>query len=178
MANRITHTSQTFVDAARAVHGSKFDYSQIDFVSVNRLITVICPAHGPFNITAKHLLNPSTCCPQCRKRGAIILKEDFVAESQARYGDNFLYTHLPDTFLKTDKLTFICKTHGEYEQPAYLHLAAKKHSCRACMLAMHGTANRKRSTKVGKPLRQGTCLSEEDLQWAKRLTLKMWNPPR
>jgi hypothetical protein len=177
MANRTMYTTESYVEAVRKIHGGRFDYSQVVFVSVNTPVTIVCPIHGAFRITAKNALKESSDCPSCRDESTYIYKEAYIASSMAKYGDQFIYTYLPNKFRKTDKLKFICKAHGEYYQAASLHLNAKKHSCRQCMLNSKGTANRTKTQVVKSPSTL-TSLPKDLLADAKAVSLVMWKPPR
>lgn len=178
MPNKKPYTTESFIAAAKLIHGGKYDYSAVVYTKGNNPVKIICPVHGEFSITAKVFLSPSSGCPSCRRNRSYIYKDEFIEESKARYGDVFDYTLLPPRFMKTDKLTFICKKHGEFVQSALLHLNAKKHSCKRCMLAAHGTATGKRMPRVGHNLRYVPTIPDKILHEAKALVLPLWKPPR
>lgn len=37
-----------FLKQAHEVHGDKYDYSQVDLITRNQKVCIICPEHGPF----------------------------------------------------------------------------------------------------------------------------------
>ena len=57
-------TQQKFVRAARAKHGSSYDYSRAVYQHAHKKVTIICPKHGPFRQRAAAHLN-GTGCPEC-----------------------------------------------------------------------------------------------------------------
>lgn len=61
-------TTEEFITKARAVHGSKYDYSKVEYVNSQTKVCIICPVHGEFWQRADTFLH-SQGCPKCvRKR--------------------------------------------------------------------------------------------------------------
>ena len=46
--NAVKHTTEEFIEAARKVHGDKYDYSQVEYVNNKTKVKIICPIHGLF----------------------------------------------------------------------------------------------------------------------------------
>ncbi len=62
MARRLT--TDEFIKKAKAVHGDRYDYSQVDYVDARTKVTIICRDHGPFQQTPnKHLCKQG--CGEC-----------------------------------------------------------------------------------------------------------------
>lgn len=55
-----------FIDKARAVHGDKYDYSQVIYHTCKDKVRIICPEHGIFEQTPDHHINGKNGCPKCR----------------------------------------------------------------------------------------------------------------
>jgi hypothetical protein len=57
-------TKEDFIKKAKKVHKNKYDYSKVNYINSEVLVTIICPLHGEFNQrTCSHL---SGCgCPKC-----------------------------------------------------------------------------------------------------------------
>lgn len=73
-------TSDAFIQRARAVHGDKYDYSQVEFVNTKTKVKIICPLHGPFMQTPeKHFAGCG-----CPDRACIA--EKHKENSQKKYG--------------------------------------------------------------------------------------------
>lgn len=58
---------ERFTEKARAKHGSRYDYSQVDYQGANTKVSILCPEHGAFQQTpGSHLFGRG--CPACGKR--------------------------------------------------------------------------------------------------------------
>ena len=57
-------TKNQFIEAARRIHGNKYNYLDLDILKVNNEITIQCKKHGNFSQTANsHLTGRG--CPKC-----------------------------------------------------------------------------------------------------------------
>ena len=41
-------TTEEFIAKARAIHGSKYDYSKVNYKNTRTKVCIICPEHGEF----------------------------------------------------------------------------------------------------------------------------------
>ena len=58
------HTTESFIKAAKAVHGDRYNYAQVEYRTNKAHIRIICPDHGAFSqIAAVHLRGNG--CPEC-----------------------------------------------------------------------------------------------------------------
>lgn len=133
------------VSDLKETHGNKYDYSKIGFVRMNSKITVTCPTHGDFKITANHHYYRKQGCAECEnlaKKTRIVNYRGLSAASKIRNtgvdffkncadSHNGKYTY-PDQEYKgaKTKITAICPEHGEFEQSAWKHLSGK--GCKKC----------------------------------------------
>lgn len=62
----IERSAGKFVEKCRAIHDSKYDYSQVVYTHNRDKIKIICPAHGPFTMAASNHLQGGGC-PTCTK---------------------------------------------------------------------------------------------------------------
>lgn len=61
------YNTSEFINRAREVHGYKYDYSKVNYVSSHELVEIICNVHGPFKQKAYgHLFGYG--CPECAKK--------------------------------------------------------------------------------------------------------------
>jgi very-short-patch-repair endonuclease len=58
-------STDEFIERAVAVHGHKFDYSQVAYVNNSTKVNIICPAHGSFWIRPYHLTSHKQGCVSC-----------------------------------------------------------------------------------------------------------------
>jgi hypothetical protein len=117
----------SFIAAARNVHGTRYGYEKVDYKNINARVTVMCPVHGAFEQVAKIHLNGSGC-PKCagvnRKTNDV-----FIKEAKAVHGDTYDYTGSNYVSAKT-KVRILCTVHGAFEQRPTAHLRGQ--GCPKC----------------------------------------------
>ena len=65
----------SFITRARAVHGDKFDYSQVNYRTARIPVTVICPVHGEFQqVPYRHIKSGCRKCADDDLPGAYSVK--------------------------------------------------------------------------------------------------------
>lgn len=105
-----------FIAKAQAVHGSKYDYSQVNYINNRTKINIICPEHGPFwQIPQNHIKNSHGCKLCGIKAGQHKMHEEytkFKSEYQKLYPAHDLKE--PTTFSPKFRFTFICAEHGDF----------------------------------------------------------------
>ena len=68
-------TVESFIVRARAVHGDKFDYTQVDYKTARIPVTVICPVHGEFQqVPDRHIKSGCRKCADDDLPGAYSVK--------------------------------------------------------------------------------------------------------
>ncbi len=61
----VRKTKEQFIADAKAIHGDKYDYSKVEYITSAIKVCIICPIHGEFWQTpSKHLSNRG--CPKCK----------------------------------------------------------------------------------------------------------------
>ena len=119
-------TTEDFIRKAKEVHGSKYDYSKVEYVNAATKVCIICPIHGEFWQTpANHLMGNG--CSKCAGRN--ITTEDFIEKARKVHGDKYDYSKVEYKASK-GKICIICPEHGEFWQMAQSHLA--NHGCPKC----------------------------------------------
>lgn len=133
-AERKKHDTTSFIARAQSVHGDKYDYSLVDYVSAHSKVRIICTEHGEFTQTpGSHLFGRG--CAECKS--LLLAKvnkygiDDFVLKSRAHHGDKYDYS-LVDYSKSSDKVKIICPNHGVFEQTAVSHMNGK--GCMACYM--------------------------------------------
>ena len=130
--NQQRKTLQQFLKEAKEVHGDKYDYSRVKYVSWRSKVEIICPDHGLFTQSAgKHTGGQG--CPLCKsKENAEKQKmstEEFIAKSQKIHGNKYDYSKTHYENYDTP-LCIICPTHGEFWQTPDSHLQGS--GCQKC----------------------------------------------
>ena len=116
-------TTEEFIQEARQVHGSKFDYSKVIYRDRKTKVCIICPTHGEFWQTpACHLRYG---CKECscntvhdKQR---FTTETFISKAKAIHGNKYDYSETHYVNGRT-KVKIICPLHGEFWQNAHSHL--------------------------------------------------------
>lgn len=126
------HSLEEFILIARATHGKKYDYSQVDYQGRGVKIKIICPEHGPFTQTPdahKH----RTGCPTCGIKKQADAKrfdtQDFIAQGRAVHGEKYSYT-LTDYLSAKQKVVIVCPVHGPFAQTPDAH--TQGYGCPTC----------------------------------------------
>ena len=72
--------TKTFIERSIEKHGTYYDYSNSEYISYRKPLTIICPHHGEFNQLASNHMKGSGCrqCGQDRLKNTT---ESFITES-------------------------------------------------------------------------------------------------
>jgi hypothetical protein len=128
----VRYDKAQFVKLAQAVHGDRYDYSQVVYRDSQTQVTILCLEHGVFQQRPdEHLQNHG--CPRCgveTRAGARRMSlTDFVARAKEFHGEAYDYRHAK--YVNCDApITIICPRHGAFEQTPYSHLVGS--GCRLC----------------------------------------------
>lgn len=118
-------TTEKFIEKAKTVHGDKYDYSKVSYVSAKEKVCVICPEHGEFWQTPTvHLQGHG-----CRKCANIVSCDyrrkslnDFVSQANMVHNNKYDYSKV-EYHNTHSKVCIICPIHGEFWQEAKSHLS-------------------------------------------------------
>lgn len=74
-------SNETFIEKAKAIHGDKYDYSNIEYKGPFEYVSIICPKHGEFKQKASYHLSGNGC-PKCVSNESKWEKEiyDYIKE--------------------------------------------------------------------------------------------------
>jgi predicted nucleic acid-binding Zn-ribbon protein len=61
----LTFTTQDFIENAKKVHGNKYDYSKVNYISSGKKVEIICPKHGSFFQKPNSHTTIKSGCPKC-----------------------------------------------------------------------------------------------------------------
>jgi hypothetical protein len=90
-------TTREFVEKARAVHGGKYDYSEVEYRNARTNVKIICPEHGVFWQRASDH-NTGRGCYDCGRKASIssrILSVDsFISKAMLVHGDKYDYSEV------------------------------------------------------------------------------------
>ena len=120
-------TTEEWIASAREVHGNKYDYHKVEYVSNSTKVCIICHEHGDFWQTpSSHL---SGCgCPKCG--GTYVpTTEEWIVSARKAHGDKYDYSKV-EYVSAISKVCIICPEHGEFWQNSSNHLQG--HGCPKC----------------------------------------------
>jgi very-short-patch-repair endonuclease len=106
-------TREEFIEKAKQVHGSRYDYSKVKFRILSDKICIICPKHGEFWQVASHHLNNKRNCRKCVGTKKLTTKE-FIEKAKEVHGNRYDYSKV--NYKNSNfKIIIICSKHGEFK---------------------------------------------------------------
>jgi Protein of unknown function (DUF723) len=118
-AGNVPLNSAVFVERAVAIHGNKFNYSQVIYKSGKSNVRILCPEHGEFQqLPEVHLRGNG--CSKCSGT-AKLTTESFIEQSRQVHGGKYDYSLVKYSGNK-GKVKILCPQHGLFEQQAKAHL--------------------------------------------------------
>ena len=121
-------TTEQFIEKAKQIHGNKYDYSKVNYVSSNTKVCIICPEHGEFWQTPNSHLNGNGCS-SCKGLKKLTTKE-FIERAKQVHGNKYDYSKTIYVNKRT-KVCIICPIHGEFYQTPHNHVYQKQ-GCPEC----------------------------------------------
>jgi hypothetical protein len=126
-------TTNDFIEKAKTIHGTKYDYSLVEYVNNLTKVKIICPIHGEFEQSpSNHLIGRG-----CKICGNIKLSEfrtktsdEFISEANKIHNNKYIY-NLTEYIDCKNKVKIICPVHGEFEQTPDAHINGKQ-GCPKC----------------------------------------------
>lgn len=118
------NSTESFVEAAKAVYGDKYDYSKTFYIGRKKKVSFICPEHGEVSVIAGNHLRGHGC-PKCgiarRAKLNLSTTESFVKRATEVHHGKYNYSKSVYKGLK-GKIYIICPEHGGFWQNAGNHL--------------------------------------------------------
>lgn len=138
-------TTDIFIEKSNAAHDNFYDYTETEYVSSKKKVTIICPKHGKFEQAAGDHMHGSGCrkCAN-EKQGAskTSTREKFIEKAITVHGDKYDYTDVVYVNLQTP-VNIICIEHGLFKQRPNNHLTG--YECKKCGAIKHAANKKKRS---------------------------------
>lgn len=120
-------TKEQFIQDAQSVHGDKYNYSRVEYVSAKTKVGIICRIHGLFWQTPSDHLRGKGCfgCGGNPRLGTA----QFIENAKKVHGDKYDYS-LTKYVNAYTKVKIICPFHGLFEQTSNAH--ARGQRCPHC----------------------------------------------
>ncbi len=139
-------TTKQFIEKAKLVHGSKYDYSLTNYINNKTKVKIICPIHGVFEqIAGDHLNNHG--CPICGEKNSLKNRtkttKQFIEKAKLVHNNFYDYSLTNYTNAYT-KVKIICPIHDMFEQKPSDHLSGC--GCPTCG-EKNSIKNRTKTTK-------------------------------
>ena len=124
MALKQRKSVSSFIEAARKVHGNKYEYTQVEYINQRTKVAITCLKHGVFYQSPSDHISGSGC-PQC-SRESLSNKyrtsvETFKSLANLKHNFKYDYSLVEYSSLK-ERIKIICPIHGIYMQNARSHM--------------------------------------------------------
>ncbi len=120
------HNTFDFIKKAKDIHGSKYDYSLVNFINSRTKVKIICPEHGLFEQRANNHIAGKNGCPKCaqqkRNNKKLVGTQEFINRSIKVHGDKYNYS-LVEYKKGKNRVEIICPIHWIFEQTPTKHMA-------------------------------------------------------
>lgn len=90
-AGSVHKTTEQFIEKAKSVHGDKYNYDSVDYITCKIKISILCNKCTEFfeQIPTKHLQGRG--CSNCMFDGMRSTTEEFIEKAKAAHGDKYNY---------------------------------------------------------------------------------------
>ena len=110
-----------FTKKANEIHHGLYTYSSTQILKKSGNVNVICKKHGEFSQNLRYHLKGGGC-RKCANEKLNITHDEFIHRANEIHKNNYDYKYVK--FSKSsDKVTIICKKHGEFSQNVTSHLS-------------------------------------------------------
>lgn len=154
MSSTRRKTKEEFIEDARKIWGSQYDYSLVDYLNSKTQVIIRCIKHdSTFQQTPfAHTIMKRQGCPVCQEEIKEQVKKRratgtdlFVKKARERFGDSFDYSEVKYVNTRTPvKIKCVKGGHGSFMMTPHSHLISK-HGCRKC--GLESTQNSQRISK-------------------------------
>lgn len=130
--------TEVFIDKAIKIHGNKFNYSLVEYITCRHSVQIYCTKHDiVFSQRPDSHLNGAEC-PKCgyektaRKNSENFkfTTEEFIKKAIEVHGDKYNYSKV-EYKLNSIPVTITCPIHGDFEQRPNDHTSGQK-GCKHC----------------------------------------------
>ena len=117
----------------KKVHGEKYLYHKVEYISAMQKVCIVCPDHSEFWQTpADHQAGHG--CPKCKSNITSKIfrkgKAHFLKKFKEAHGDKYNYSLVDGNLTSKDIIKILCKKHGVFEQMVMSH--ALGYGCKKC----------------------------------------------
>jgi len=127
-------TKNKFIEQSIAVHGDKYNYSNVSYMGDGIKVAIICHIHGTFFQTPSSHLQGSGCKECGKNKISRALKKStktFIQQAMVTHNNFYGYTNTVYKGSAT-KVTITCPEHGFFKQTPFKHLEGQ--GCKQCSM--------------------------------------------
>ncbi len=137
VSDKLSHSVERFILDARAAHGDKYNYSEVEYVNALSKVKIICPVHGTFlQKPANHVRG--VACSKCSDIAAAdkrrLTTEEFIERARDVHGTKYDYSKT-EYMTSHEKVEIICPEHGSFWQSPATHTMGNKAGCPGCAVS-------------------------------------------
>lgn len=130
-------TTEEFIQKAKDVHGGRYDYSEVDYITAQIKVCIVCREHGRFYQTPNnHLWGKG--CYKCAGKGHD--HEYYLGCCREKHGDKYVYNNIYHNKGEI-WLDVHCKEHGDFSMRFRNHLRGT--GCKHCGIEARASKLRK-----------------------------------
>ena len=111
-------STNEFIEKANKIHGSKYDYSLVDYSNCRTIVKIICPIHGIFEQKANEHIQ-GCGCRKCKYEnlGAKmkLSTNEFIEKANKIHGSKYDYSLVEYSGIFS-KVKIICPIHGVFAE--------------------------------------------------------------
>ena len=111
-------TTEEFIKRAKAVHGEKYAYDQVEYVDSKIKVVITCPEHGSFRQAPVKYVSGQGCRDCGNKRiakASSSSRNTFIEKAQEIHRERYDYDKVEYFDAKT-KVILLCPGHGYLKQ--------------------------------------------------------------
>ena len=124
-------TQEEILSEFHKVHGDRYDYSNVKYVTTSKKVKVICRKHGEFLVTPDDHKG-GVGCRKCYFESQKITKEEFISRSREHFGDRYDYSLFNELPPFGDKVLIRCIEHDTtFSQESRNHMRGHT-GCKVC----------------------------------------------
>ena len=113
-----------FIEKSKLIHGNRYDYSKVEYISNRIPVIITCPEHGDFKQVPYHHIGGEGC-PKCKYENISQSQRLTINEVIKRFiethGNKYDYSKVEYKGVD-NKVCIICPKHGEFWQEPWVHI--------------------------------------------------------
>lgn len=127
-ATNIKYDTETFIEAAKKVHGDRYNYDKVNYININTPIIIKCNICGEEFTQRPHDHLCGHGCSNCNG-GVKIDTQEFIRRARLIHKDTYDYSQVEYINCETP-VKIGCSTHGWFWQKPSIHLSNS--GCPSC----------------------------------------------